>query len=232
MQFGGWPLSFYAFAFLGFAWFPFFAFNVFASPEEHPTITPEEILIIKKGKDDVNIIDSKIKNLLPKSNNNNNNDDDWEHNRIITPKITDDPLSDIRKLSNASSRSISVADAALPREIVSHDHTQDAHSTHDDLKTIPWKAIFTHPASLTLLMMSFTYNWTLFMLLSEIPSFLTDSLGFDIEESGLLSVVPYFTNFCSVLLFAQVFETLQVIIIYYNYSFIYLFINSFYLLII
>lgn len=48
------------------------------------------------------------------------------------------------------------------------------------------------------------------MLLSEIPSFLTDSLGFDIEESGLLSVAPYFTNFCSVLLFAQVFEVLQV----------------------
>lgn len=49
MQFGGWPLAFYAFSFLGFIWFPFFAFNVFASPEEHPSITPEEILIIKKG---------------------------------------------------------------------------------------------------------------------------------------------------------------------------------------
>lgn len=206
MQFGGWPLAFYVFAFLGFAWFPFFAFNVYASPEEDPSITPEEILLIKKGKDDVNYVDSKVKNLLPK---NNENDDQWEHNRLIQPKITDDPLADIRKISSTSSRSVSVADAVLPREIVSHEHTQDAHTTHDDFSTIPWKTIFTHPASLTLLMMSFTYNWTLFMLLSEIPSFLTDSLGFDLEESGLLSVVPYFTNFCSVLLFAQVFENLQ-----------------------
>ena len=159
------------------------------------------------GKDDVDIIDTKIKSLIPKGSG-----QDWEGERLLPPKVNEDPLADIRKMSMTSSRSVSVAEAVLPREIVSTDHTHDAHSSHDDYHTIPWKNIFTHSASLTLLMMSFTYNWTLFMLLSEIPSFLTDSLGFDIEESGLLSVAPYFTNFCSVLLFAQVFEYLQVIL--------------------
>jgi MFS family permease len=50
MQFGGWPLAFYSFAFLGFLWLPLYLFNVYGSPDEHPYITPEEIALIKKGK--------------------------------------------------------------------------------------------------------------------------------------------------------------------------------------
>lgn len=206
-QFGGWPLAFYTFSFLGFVWFPFFLLRVYPTPEDHPSISPEEILLIHKGKDDVETQDIKVKNLIPKGTG-----EDWEKERLIHLPIPSNhnPSSDLRQLSTSSSRSISMAEAMMPREIVSIDKTIDHHSsTHDDFHTIPWKTIFTHPASLSLLMMSFTYNWTLFMLLSEIPSFLTDSLGFDLEESGLLSVAPYFTNFCSVLLFAQIFETMQ-----------------------
>jgi MFS family permease len=231
LQFGGWPLAFYLFSFLAFAWFPFYAFNVFGSPEEDPYITPEEILLIRKGpshpsslsllsspdplsgKDEMALLDNKnLITSVPKGSV--GSFDNWEKERLIGPK-TSDPnpsSSDARQLSSASSRSVSVADAVLPREMVSPDSTHDGHTTHDDFSAIPWRTIFTHPVSLTLLMMSFTYNWTLFMLLSEIPSFLTDALGFDLEESGLLSVVPYFTNFCSVLLFAQVFENLQVLL--------------------
>jgi hypothetical protein len=153
------------------------------------------------------IVDSKS-NFVPKASIEN-----WEKDRLLPPvhsSFDQNSSSDMRKISSPSSRSVSVADAVLPREIVSPDHTPDGHTTHDDYASIPWKVIFTHPASLTLLMMSFMYNWILFMLLSEIPSFLTDALGFDLEESGLLSVAPYFTNFISVLLFAQVFETMQV----------------------
>ena len=159
------------------------------------------------GKDEKDEVDSKASYIAKPSI------DNWEKERLLPPSQSFDvnSSSDIRQISSSSSRSVSVADAVLPREIVSPDHTPDGHTTHDDFAAIPWKVIFTHPVSLTLLMMSFMYNWTLFMLLSEIPSFLTDALGFDLEESGLLSVAPYFTNFISVLLFAQVFETLQVI---------------------
>jgi hypothetical protein len=165
-------------------------------------------LLDLSGKEEMALMDTKGL-VIPKGSI--SSFDNWEKDRLIAPKTSDpNPSLDLRQLSSASSRSVSVADAVLPREMVSPDHTHDGHTTHDDFSAIPWRTIFSHPASLTLLMMSFTYNWTLFMLLSEIPSFLTDALGFDLEESGLLSVVPYFTNFCSVLLFAQVFENLQV----------------------
>lgn len=49
MQIGGWPLAFYVFSIVAFLWFPFFLFNVYGSPEEHPTISREEIALIRKG---------------------------------------------------------------------------------------------------------------------------------------------------------------------------------------
>lgn len=49
MQIGGWPSSFYFFALVGLIWSPFYFYNVYGSPDEHPTITPEEKLIISKG---------------------------------------------------------------------------------------------------------------------------------------------------------------------------------------
>jgi hypothetical protein len=79
-----------------------------------------------------------------------------------------------------------------------------------DINEIPWKAMFTHPASIALFVSNWSFGWIGFMLLSEMPSYLVDCLGYDLEESGLLSIAPYAANFASVVLFAQLFDYLQV----------------------
>ena len=48
------------------------------------------------------------------------------------------------------------------------------------------------------------------MLLSEMPSFLNDQLGYDLESSGLLSIAPYAANLLSVAMFAQIYDHLEV----------------------
>lgn len=42
---------------------------------------------------------------------------------------------------------------------------------------IPWAVIFSNPVSLTLFFNMFTYGWIGYMVLTELPSYLTDVLG-------------------------------------------------------
>jgi MFS transporter, ACS family, solute carrier family 17 (sodium-dependent inorganic phosphate cotransporter), member 5 len=56
-QVGGWPLPFYLFGLIGIIWTPFFLATIYSSPEEHPTITREELALIKR-KDGAFILSS------------------------------------------------------------------------------------------------------------------------------------------------------------------------------
>lgn len=53
------------------------------------------------------------------------------------------------------------------------------------------KAFVTTPASLALFINHFGCNWGLYLLLNELPSFLTDVYSFDLTSSGLLEAMPY-----------------------------------------
>ena len=52
-------------------------------------------------------------------------------------------------------------------------------------------------------------GWIGFTLLSEMPSYLTDILGFDLGSAGILCVFPYLALFFSTLTFARLFDWLQ-----------------------
>ncbi len=47
--YGGWSSVFYLFGAMGIVWFPYWAYMSYESPEKHPHITAEELLIINKG---------------------------------------------------------------------------------------------------------------------------------------------------------------------------------------
>ena len=47
------------------------------------------------------------------------------------------------------------------------------------------------------------------MILSELPSYLTDELGFDLESAGLLAIAPYLANFIGVIVFGHYFHKFQ-----------------------
>ncbi|GIY29447.1 sialin [Caerostris extrusa] len=49
---GGWPSTFYLFGSFGCIWFVFWCILVYESPEEHPTISKEELLHIQQNKNE------------------------------------------------------------------------------------------------------------------------------------------------------------------------------------
>jgi MFS family permease len=73
----------------------------------------------------------------------------------------------------------------------------------------PWIAFLTHPVALTLFINSWASGWIGFTLLSEMPSYLTDVLGFDLTSAGILCVFPYMTLFFANLGFGALFQYLQ-----------------------
>jgi hypothetical protein len=79
----------------------------------------------------------------------------------------------------------------------------------DMTRRTPWVAFFTHPASLVLLQASWVFGWIGFSLLSELPSFLSDQLGFGLQSTGILCVAPYATLFIGAIGFGRFFDYLQ-----------------------
>lgn len=56
---------------------------------------------------------------------------------------------------------------------------------------VPWKAIFSSTAVWGLICTHFGYNWGFYTLLTQIPTYMSNVLGFDIGQNGILSSLPY-----------------------------------------
>jgi len=60
-----------------------------------------------------------------------------------------------------------------------------------EFSRIPWRHILSHPGFWNLLFSSWCVGFVQFMLLSEMPFYLTDELGFSASTAGALSTVPF-----------------------------------------
>ncbi|XP_059613114.1 sialin-like [Phlebotomus argentipes] len=60
----------------------------------------------------------------------------------------------------------------------------------------PWKDIVTSTAVWAIVASHFAENWGFYTLMTQLPAFLIDTLGFDLGESGFLSAVPYLAMTC------------------------------------
>ncbi|XP_057704747.1 sialin [Corythoichthys intestinalis] len=56
---------------------------------------------------------------------------------------------------------------------------------------IPWRSIVTSCPLLAIVVAHFSYNWTFYTLLTLLPTYMNDILGFSIQQNGLLSALPY-----------------------------------------
>uniref|UniRef100_A0A3Q0S000 Sialin n=1 Tax=Amphilophus citrinellus TaxID=61819 RepID=A0A3Q0S000_AMPCI len=56
---------------------------------------------------------------------------------------------------------------------------------------IPWRAIVTSTPLLAIVVAHFSYNWTFYTLLTLLPTYMNDILGFSIQQNGFLSALPY-----------------------------------------
>lgn len=180
IDYGGWPAVFYIFGFLGFIWLPFWIKYAYDTPLDHPYISEEELALISKGR--------KVSFDAIESMN---------INRISIPTT---------KLEIGT---VVHADATKPLLDDSNRNKNDdtARVDSNNINVVPWKAFFTNKVSLTLLFNSFVFGFTNFLLLSEMPSYLKDVLGFSLSSSGMLSVIPYASLFIFTLSFGN----------YYNY---------------
>ncbi|KAL2083476.1 hypothetical protein ACEWY4_021249 [Coilia grayii] len=56
---------------------------------------------------------------------------------------------------------------------------------------IPWRSIFTSLPLWAIVVAHFSYNWTFYTLLTLLPTYMNDILGFSIKQNGMLSALPY-----------------------------------------
>ena len=60
---------------------------------------------------------------------------------------------------------------------------------------VDWKHFITNRAALILYLTHFSYNWSFYTLLVELPTYLNDELNYDLSSAGFISVVPYLAQF-------------------------------------
>jgi sugar phosphate permease len=67
---------------------------------------------------------------------------------------------------------------------------------------VKWLALLTNPNVLVLMLNWFTLNWCMWVLLTELPKYLSGALGFDLTASGFIADLPSIANTIGSLVFA------------------------------
>ncbi|XP_028191407.1 sodium-dependent phosphate transport protein 1, chloroplastic-like isoform X1 [Glycine soja] len=65
-------------------------------------------------------------------------------------------------------------------------------SSKEPVKTIPWRLILSKPPVWALIVSHFCHNWGTFILLTWMPTYYNQVLKFNLTESGLFCVLPWF----------------------------------------
>ncbi|XP_037934645.1 sialin-like [Teleopsis dalmanni] len=63
--------------------------------------------------------------------------------------------------------------------------------TSEQKVTHPWRAIFTSLPFYAIIASHFSENWGFYTLLTQLPTFLRDTLEFNLDKTGFLAAVPY-----------------------------------------
>ena len=199
IDFGGWPSLFYVFAMCGMLWFPFWMYLSFESPASHPRISADEIVLLRKGK--VGNSNRALSISLSLSA--------YEPIPTSVTLPPTDSAGDDR--TPFISLDIDTSTSALQPLLDDNKDKDDAFSSAGGVlaNRVPWQVFLTHPVALTLLINSFAFGFTNFLLLSEMPSYLKDVLGYNLESSGLLSVIPYLVLFVFTLCFGYTYDYMQ-----------------------
>ncbi|XP_066287322.1 sialin-like [Branchiostoma lanceolatum] len=64
---------------------------------------------------------------------------------------------------------------------------------------VPWLKVFTSLPAWALIVGQFYSNWAKYFLLTQLPNYMKNVLGFDIKTNGLLSALPYVLEMISML---------------------------------
>lgn len=127
-----------------------------------------------------------------------------QYSFLLTNVDEDEELEGEFELSNFTDRS-----GGQGAKISLSSGVEDTDDSRDDSREcVPWRAFFTNPASLSLMVCYWTQNLIGFLILSELPSYFTTELGFTLRDAGFASMAPYIAQFASTICFGYVFQIL------------------------
>lgn len=72
----------------------------------------------------------------------------------------------------------------------------------------PWKAMFTSPPMIALIIAHSAHNFGFWTLLTEMPSYMKNVLDFDIKANALLSALPYLVMWIMSLILSPIADSL------------------------
>mmetsp|Transcript_19811 Transcript_19811/g.36886 ORF Transcript_19811/g.36886 Transcript_19811/m.36886 type:complete len:574 (-) Transcript_19811:40-1761(-) len=228
---GGWQAVFWVFGVVGLIWCPFWMLFIYDSPEDHPSISAEELALLTSSRHKhvpLSVIDSESGHAI--------GDDPVKSDIEMVVSM---PTAASSAPTSSSGGAIASSQVASYRRVASHGGlssngltitspgrgerdpltvTTQGHDTHTeeandlDMESeggAPWAAFLLHPASVTLIVCFWTQNWVGYLILSELPTYFTDHLGFGLKDAGVLSMAPYVAQFLSTLMFGFAFQWLQ-----------------------
>lgn len=186
---GGWPSVFYLFGVLGILWFPYWIYCSAESPDTHPSITPDEVALIKEGKEESQITKEESFNEEDVEESSNNSSgltmrriklNLTHRNHSYTPISSNTPernpihLNSNRLDSNFSSLMNEVDDGdSSNHQPVSSDSVKIIQNRHYSKEFIahnpPWLLFFTTPLCYVYFLNSWTFvseNSLVFLSLS------------------------------------------------------------------
>ena len=193
---GSWRLLFYVFGLLALLWVPLWMAFVSETPEEHPTISPEELAFIRADDADLSQKEKDAHQVEYTSIQSINSP------LICHEDGVENPEDSMRGRKGSSERLIS---QDIPFNAV------DPSMTAKVKRRAPWIAFFTTPETLNLLLSSWVLGWINFMLLTEMPSYLTDQLDMSTRDAGIFCILPFITLFAFTVMFGKIFEYLQTV---------------------
>ncbi|XP_037074408.1 putative inorganic phosphate cotransporter [Pollicipes pollicipes] len=97
---------------------------------------------------------------------------------------------------------ISSSEKNLIMDSTGHDHH------HKDSPPVPWKAIWMSKPFWAILISHTGSNFGWYMLLTELPSYMSGILGFDIKSNALLSALPFLVMWVYSILFGNLMDHL------------------------
>mmetsp|Transcript_9413 Transcript_9413/g.14194 ORF Transcript_9413/g.14194 Transcript_9413/m.14194 type:complete len:528 (-) Transcript_9413:55-1638(-) len=205
---GSWPSAFWVFAVAGILWYPLWMEFSSDTPDSHPYISREELVYIQGGlsKSQSLMCDRTSDTTAVKATRSNSSYEEELELSITQQYSTNTPAplrpSEYQLLGTEETKSYTHSDS-LPDD-------SDYNTPHSEIsRRVPWAAFFRHPTAWTLFFVYWCQNWIAYTMLSELPSYLTEVLGFDLASAGMLSVAPYVANFLSAVGFGMMFNRLQ-----------------------
>ena len=205
VEIGGWVSVYWVFGVIGLLWVPIWIMCIYETPKEHPTISMEELALLTDNLHKHELLDTDDGIL----DNIENPTSDIEV--ILSPPKSDIGIRTVPAVELTSLRRVVSAGSIAKKE---SDHLnpvdrEDKEVSNEGEAGTPWAAFLVHPASVTLVFCFWTQNWIGYLILSELPTYFTEQLGFGLKSAGILSMAPYIAQFLSTLLFGFTFQWLQ-----------------------